>query len=418
MSREMIAKRLKSAMGLHTPTVGMVTISSAIGRRMHALNIASEEEYYSLICADENELKELIEAVIIPETWFFRDKQPYAYLLYYVKKNYSHNKGDPVRILSAPCSTGEEPYSIAMMLMDNNYVSNDYQIDAIDIGEKLIEHARQGIYRKHSFRTEDLSFVDRYFTRNNTTFVIDTHVRDAVNFQYANILDESFKPGAGIYDIILCRNLLIYFDAATQQQVFETLDRLLKPDGILILGHAETCYNSNDLFAPAAGSSSYAHIKTASIKKSGQPTTEHVSTQKNRPLLPDRSAPVKARPFTDVTAITRKQPEDAVCDEQDLDLAYKLANKGKLKEALNLCKHHIDSERFSARAHYLIGLIHDTQGSTEEAHKYLRKAIYLDPENIEALIHLSLMAEQHGDINEADRLRNRAQRVQQRCATQ
>ena len=122
MSRKLIAERLKKSMGLHAPTVGMVTVSSAIDRRMRACNISDDAQYLSLIIATPSEINELIEEVIIPETWFFRENQPYEYVLDYFQEQPASKK---INILSIPCSTGEEPYSIAMLLIDNNIHETD-----------------------------------------------------------------------------------------------------------------------------------------------------------------------------------------------------------------------------------------------------------------------------------------------------
>jgi len=409
MSRERIALRLKKAMGLHSPTVGMVTITNAIDRRMRACNIDSYDKYLSQISSNSDEMKELIEAVIIPETWFFRENQPYEYLLKHCHEIKRRNSSGPVRILSAPCSTGEEPYSIAMTLIDNGFNPDEYLIDAIDIGENHIERAHEGLYRQHSFRSNDLSFVERHFIKEDVYYRISQRVKDAVSFQCANILDEKFNRGYGIYDIIFCRNLLIYFDKETQQQVFATLDRLLKNDGILILGHAETVQYSDNLFTPVMDAKAYIHIKS-----SNQQVTARTRSVKDKKTI---HKPATPRAFADVKPKSKPpaQGKPTTADDE-LESAFILANEGALDKALDICVRFIANEPLSSRAHYLAGIIYDSKGDAVDASKYLRKAIYLDPNHHEALIHLSLMAEQSGDSEEATRLRDRAQRVQERSA--
>jgi len=407
MSRERIAERLKAAMGLHSPTVGMVTITNAIDRRMRACNIDSYEKYLSRIVNSSDEMKELIEAVIIPETWFFREQQPYEYLLKHchdIKRNASRG---PIRILSAPCSTGEEPYSIAMTLIDNGFKPDEFIIDAVDIGEKHIERAHEGRYRQHAFRSNDLSFVERHFTKEDVCYLISQRVKDAVSFQCANILDEEFNCGFAIYDIIFCRNLLIYFDKETQKQVFSTLNRLLKNDGILILGHAETVQHSEGLFTPVMDAKAYIHIKSDNpvAAKPAKPVNETRSIRK--PKVP--------RAFADIKPQSPRDTQTQLsASNTKLEDAFVLANEGELDKALDICVQYLSSEPLSPRAHYLAGIIYDSKGDADDAGKYLRKTIYLDPNHHEALIHLSLMAEQSGNSEEATRLRDRAQRVQKR----
>lgn len=386
-------------MGLHTPTVGMITISSAIDRRMRALQLDDCAQYLVNLDNDPGEMQNLIEAVIIPETWFFRDAIAYKKLLEYLRTRQSVVYKSQLRILSIPCSTGEEPYSIAMLLADNGFEDGTYRIDAVDISEKLIQKAKLGMYGKHSFRAEDLSFVDRHFTRCEDKFMLSDAVKARVNFHHANLLDADFLPGYDIYDVIFCRNLLIYFDGPTQARVFSVLARLLKNDGILILGHAETSQRSAGLFETASNLGPYINRKASKT-----------------PAIPrasDKAGPVSNK----YAAVTDKQvpaerPEAGL--DSSLEKAFALANEGCVEEAIELGLACVQHDRFSSRAHYLLGLLYDISADTGKADDYLKKALYLDPNNIEALIHLSLMAEQRGDSDESERLRNRAERVQNR----
>lgn len=407
MPKRIIAQRLKDAMGLHTPTVGMVTVSSAIDKRMRSLEIDRCEEYLDRLNEDASEMQNLIEAVIIPETWFFRDIIAYEKLLKYLKKNKlteTYNDKSPLRILSIPCSSGEEPYTIAMLLADNGFCDNEYKIDAVDISENLIRHAQQGIYGKNSFRTEDLSFIKRHFTPLDEKFLISERMKSLVNFKNSNLMSSSFLPGHEIYDVIFCRNLLIYFDAPTQAQVFMVLARLLKDDGILILGHAESSQRSAGVFEAAHELGAYINRKTT-----------------KKPPLPGAR-----KNITNTDVIKNQSPETLQVEPaqagpaqnaeiNELEDAFVQANNGNIEEAMNLANNYIKRDRFSSRAHYLLGLLYDTAGNTDLADEYLKKSLYLDPNNIETLIHLSLMAEQRGDTEDSERLRNRAARVQSRA---
>jgi len=414
MSLELIAEKLKASIGLHTPTVGMVTVSSAIDRRMRERKITSYKEYLMCISTERDEMKQLVETVIIPETWFFREEEPYHYMLEYFKEQPAT---ETLSVLSMPCSTGEEPYSVAMTLLDNCIHPSRFEIDAIDVAETNIEKALYGEYRKNSFRSSELGFMDRYFTRKNNNYVISDTLKGEVNFHCGNVLNNPSGSPLKQYDIIFCRNLLIYFDAETQKEVFSTISRMLKPEGILILGHAETAQCSDGEFVPAADSKSFAYVKSTNLKKAKQQKSDrHSEYSKDQ-----RSAkrPIKAivKPF----ANNRTSEPSTSANKDDhskvnLGFAFELANEGKLDEAMSICTGYLETEHESSRAYYLLGIIHDAKGNTSKADEALKKAIYLDPDNLEALIHLSLMAEQDGQHEEAMRLRNRAQRVQERRA--
>jgi len=413
MSRELIAEQLKIAMGLHSPTVGMVTVSSAIDKRMRICEIDSDNEYLMRIRTNPDEMKALTEAVIIPETWFFREHEPYKYVLKYF---HEQNPAQRLNILSIPCSTGEEPYSIAMMLMDNNIQDTRYHIDAVDIADKNINKARIGIYGKNSFRSEDLRFMHRHFKKEKgkELFAISDKVKQKVDFHCENVLSDSFSLALKRYDIIFCRNLLIYFDRETQHKMLSTLEKMLAPKGILILGHAETVQYSDDSLVPAVDSKSYVYVKKSNLEKALKP--QHKNPRGSLTDNRKHTRPIKlvARPFSNVKRENESAKKDiSITANEQLGIAFELANEGRLDEALEICTRYIENND-SSRAFYLSGVIYDTKGDSNKAYKMLHKAIYLDPENLEALIHLSLIAEQRGDHDEAMRLKNRAQRVQER----
>ena len=413
MSRKLIAERLKKSMGLHAPTVGMVTVSSAIDRRMRACNISDDAQYLSLIIATPSEINELIEEVIIPETWFFRENQPYEYVLDYFQEQPASKK---INILSIPCSTGEEPYSIAMLLIDNNIHESRYSIDAVDIAVKNIEKAKIAQYRKNSFRSDDLSFVNKHFKRDDDIFSLMDDVKEKVHFHCENVLNDSFSLEKKSYDIVFCRNLLIYFDEDTQNAMFSRLDKLLQPEGILVLGHAENVQHANERFVSAVDSKFYIYVKSSNLDKSL--SEKHKKRTSGLLVKNSRQNHTKVipRPFANARKTDNKDITITVDDSPSgqLDIAFQHANEGNLDDAMSACNSYISENHNSSRAYYLSGVIHDTQGSTDKAMESLSKAIYLDPNNLEALIHLSLLAEQLGNHDDAIKYKNRAQRVKER----
>lgn len=413
MSRELIAERLKNAMGLHVPSVGMVTVSSAIDRRMRACSISDDAQYLSLIITTPSEIDELIEEVVIPETWFFRESQPYEYVLTYFQEQPPSKK---VNILSIPCSTGEEPYSIAMMLMDNGIHESRYSIDAVDIAVKNIEKANIAQYRKNSFRSDNLNFIDRHFKKNGELFSLSENVKEKVNFHCENVLNDSFSLESKSYDIVFCRNLLIYFDEETQETMFSRLDKLLQPKGILVLGHAENVPHTNERFVSAVDSKFYIYVKSSNLdkslperhKKRASDLLVKNSRQNHRKVTPRPFASARKTDNKDNVVVVESSPNG------QLDIAFQLANEGNLDDAMSECNSYLSINSNSSRAHYLSGVIYDTQGLTDKAEESLSKAIYLDPNNLEALIHLSLLAEQLGNHDDAMKYKNRAQRVKER----
>ena len=143
-------------------------------------------------------------------------------------------------MLSLPCSSGEEPYSIAMALLDAGVPASRFQIDALDISERVVQFARRGLYGRNSFRGDALDYRDRYFTETGDGHQLSAQVMERVRFQSGNLFDAGLLAHAPAYDFVFCRNLLIYFDQATQERAVQVLRRHTREDGVLFVGPAET----------------------------------------------------------------------------------------------------------------------------------------------------------------------------------
>src|SRR6185295_15015300 len=151
-----------------------------------------------------------------------------------------HPREGPLRLLSLPCSTGEEPYSMVMSLFDAGIPADAFRVDAVDISTRVIAQAGRGVYGKNSFRGKELAFRDRHFEPMVHGYRLNEAVRTPVHFQQGNLFAADFLPGAEIYDVVFCRNVLIYFDRSTQDRALRVLNRLLRDKGVLFVAPAET----------------------------------------------------------------------------------------------------------------------------------------------------------------------------------
>src|SRR5580704_10567319 len=231
---------LQQTIGLDPSTIGTSTVERAIRSRMRARNLGRQDDYLKLLQLSPAEWDLLVEAVIVAETWFFRDREAFQALTHMVVDEWLPAYPNRVlRILSVPCSTGEEPYSIAMALMEAGVPETRFQIDAADISASALTAACQGIYGNNSFRGTDVSFRARYFQRIQRGFALNPAVKKHVRFQRGNLLAEHYLSGPDTYDFIFCRNLLIYLDGTSQQKVLVKVRRLLAPAGLLFVGPAE-----------------------------------------------------------------------------------------------------------------------------------------------------------------------------------
>lgn len=394
---------LREKIGLDPASVGSDTVERAVHSRMRFCGLSRREDYGERVQTSNDELQELIEAVIVPETWFFRDREAFDALGRFVIEDWliSHPVVN-LQVLSVPCSTGEEPYSIVMALLEAGFYCSQLKVEALDISIRALAKAQKGIYGANSFRGQDLAYRDRHFEKTPKGLAISPEIRDAVKFQHGNLLSACFCFNSQLYDVIFCRNLLIYFDRSTQERVLESLGRMLAPDGLLFVGPAEAFLATTHGFKSAHRSLSFAFRKRSGlppppefkpryIKKSVQPRATSAGSPPRRPVAPSLPEPIPAVP-----------------SELSLDCARRLADAGKLEDALAACEAHMKRRGGTADGYYLLGVIHDAKGDPKHAEACYRKVLYLEPGHGEALTHLALLSESQGDRQGARRLRERA----------
>lgn len=216
------------------------TMRLKLASRLKALQLTSYRTYYHYLQQHPEEWSYIIEALTINETYFYRENKQ---LTIYQQKLLPTllQTNNTVHIWSAACSTGEEPYSLAMLARDAGIAPSAVQITATDINARVIAHAQQARYLKQSlaFRRIPSAWLDRYFDEHATHYLVKPDIRQQVTFTTRNLQALASLRSAQ-YDIIFCRNVLIYFDATTIEQIAKQFYRLLKPGGYLCLGHAET----------------------------------------------------------------------------------------------------------------------------------------------------------------------------------
>src|SRR5436190_6121959 len=235
-----IERTLRECVGLDPASIGSTLIQRSIRLRMKFRGLQRAEHYSRLLSSSRTEWSELVESVVVGETWFFRDLEPFNALVRLVQEewlpSHTHNR---LRLLSLPCSSGEEPYSIAMALLDAGISPGRLEIDAVDISARALSRARKGTYGKNSFRGSNLEFRNKHFQPTTEGFVLNPSITKLVRFSEGNVLANDFQPPNSLYDFIFCRNLLIYFDVETQQKALAKIAELLAFDGFLFVGAAE-----------------------------------------------------------------------------------------------------------------------------------------------------------------------------------
>ena len=390
---------LRDTMGLATDSIGRGAVVRAARRSMEAAHLIEMDVYLERLRADQVLRQQLIEELVVPETWFFRDQQPFVLLAKLALER--RQAGRVLRLLSLPCSTGEEPYSIAMALLEAGLSADEFRIDGVDISEAALAAARRASYGNNSFRGENADRREHWFQAKDGRWELVETVRAAVKFHQANLFE--FAP-AGRYDFVFCRNLLIYFDAETQSLAVKKLLEALTPPGVLFTGHAEAAVMLREGLASWPMPRSFAFTRTAVPAKK---TFHSVATMKPRPVVPGKPTIVEPRPFAGVVP---EAAAEITRDTGSLAEARELADRGKLDEAARLGHAHIEAKGPTAEAYYLIAITLDARGEVEEAVRAYRKVLYLDPKHTEAITHLALLLEKRGEAKEAERLWQRVRR--------
>lgn len=397
MSMTTIKTLLSQKIGIDFATVSSHQIERTVNYRLTASGVADLKAYLHLLQTSPQEFTELVEKIVVPETYFFRDSKSFTFLIDFVRTQWLSKPKSKFRLLSIPCSTGEEPYSMAIALIEAGLTTDQFQIDAIDISELALTKARQGIYGKNSFRGTDSIDSSKYFRQTKFGTEVSASVRNTIKFSQNNILTKS-TFNSNNYDIIFCRNLLIYLHPAACESVFNTLDRLLTPQGLLFVASAESAKVPKDRFTAIRQSFTLAYQKNKeqqseqnrSIFDRQLLTINYPPVEHHRSMFPVKD-PIDQRIENQVTNIDRNS------QDLNLSIARQLADEGQLDPAINYCQKYLTKDRTNIEVYILLATLYQGKNENNLAEKNFEKALYLDPNSHDALIHLALLKEHKGD---------------------
>jgi len=425
-----IAKLLSKTIGLDPDTIGSNRIARAAENRRVGCKLPDMKSYWALLQTSPSELQELIELLIVPETWFFRDGKPFDYLKTYVTSEWLRSPNRPtLQLLSVPSSTGEEPYSMAIALLEAGLHPKQFAIDAIDISHRSLAKAKRGVYTKNSFRGDAWTGRERYFQQTAEGYELCQPVRGLVNFQQGNVMT-SLTLIQKKYDIIFCRNLLIYLQSEVCSQVLAAIDRLLIPGGLLFVGASDTGKIVADKYASVRVPFTFAYRKSKPSLPQQAPLNitqlRQVPSQLITPqTIAKQSLGVKNYSAPDTEQIKESDPSASSKDlspqptsSLDLQTVKKLADDGRSAEAIALCNSYLVDRPTSAAAYTLLGELYQAHQQNAQAERCFQRAIYLEPTSYEALVHLALLKENQGDTVGAKIIQQRIQRLQHRLRTE
>ena len=448
---------LSQETGIDASSLGINALERAVQDRVRLTQSAAPvtgvsedavDGYWRLLNDSPEERLALIEALVVPETWFFRDREAFVALARLVNEKLARDPARVARVLSVPCSSGEEPYSVAMALFDAGIGPERFTIDAFDISARAISLAQKAVYGRNSFRGGEFEFRDRHFSPVDGGWVLNERIQQAVRFTQANLFDPSHNTGTR-YDFIFCRNVLIYFHRDAQDRAIHLLDARLADGGTIFVGPAETGLMMRHTLSSARIPLAFAFQRTpveeprapaftlpgmAAAAPQAAPWAFGATHGAAAPSFAARPQPAVPAPRTATTAtlanastqppahVTRHvhghgparahaKPGASAVPDESLAEAGRLADAGEFDKAEHVAQAFVNVHGTDAEAFYLLGLIADARGRTADASDYYRKTLYLEPAHYEALTHLAALLDMSGDSAGAQQLMRRAQRA-------
>ncbi len=421
------------------------SLRHALWERLQNRKYDSYQEYFHFLKYHPEgltEIREIIDLITIGETYFFRNRPQFDALMKRVlpeiieRKMYSVDKS--IRVWSAGCSKGDEPYSIAIAIMEvlPSYENWDISILGTDVNRNALVCAKNAVYNKKDIGHLPQGYLDKYFEKRGSKYILNQNVKKLVRFEDYNLARAPFNmEQMKNLDILFCRNVTIYFNLQTTKRVIENFYNCLKQDGYLFLGHSETLWQITNKFETVEFPQTFIYRKAindveeeamrpfvgvpkiklddfAPVEKTfseeyiffeeAEPAEEKIETfeiteETEIPPEPEKQESV----YREASKLfTEKKYEQAlslfdqiIAQDKNHIRAYFakaniLANQAKYEEAINTLTKIIEVDNLYVEAYYLLGVLLYKEGNYEEAERQFRRAIYVDPSIVLAYFNL------------------------------
>lgn len=412
MINKVLLDELKQLMvqriGLLIPDDASDRFADTLRERTAYLGYSSLDDYRTFLVGGDaaEEWAELARFFTTGETFFFRDQGLHALLKDKILPElFERRKAErALRIWCAACSSGEEAYSIAILLDELVADQSQWNISILgtDINRDFIEKARQGIYTEWSFRGMSDERRQRYFHQRKNTWVLNEVIRNRVTFRPGNLAADEFPDRvAGLYemDLILCRNTFIYMAPHVVSRIADKFAETLSEGGMLITGHGELYAHHLGKLRARVFPESIIYQKVAA--SSFLPAMA-LPAEITRPV-PERSLPMRK---TNVAVPPRAAAEAGEkTTVSEMQQAWLYANQGQRERAARSCGEMVAKDPLAAEPHYLLALLAQERGDFTEAGNLLKKVIYLDPSFIAAYLDLGDLYARDGDDVRAGKMR-------------
>ncbi len=348
-----------------------------------------------------------IESLVVPESWLFREPKVFQHINILLCQRL--NNQSEVKILSAPCANGEEACSIALSLLESGRSQTQFRIIATDISRHAIKQAQSGTFSENAFRSIDETRKNKWFTPTGRGWQVAPEIQETIEFLDQNLLhshteNELIQKAQGRFDLICCRNLLVYFTKPKRNKLIRTLARLLKPNGELVVGAAEA------VILPAHDWEPTGPLTFRMRKKAGEaPPVQQKARQESSRKTPTRD-PEEISEFkhANPTVLSDRITVIPAASSEIIRDVEALANAGAIDDAIQLCQQSLHVNGTQTDLLYILAILHQTTGDFETSEKLLKKAVYLEPRHEGALLSLALIAKRRGDTATERRYRQSA----------
>lgn len=443
---------IRERCGLCFEDIRTASLLEGIGARMAKLEIPEESVYFKLLVSDDAEFHQLVNLLTINETYFFREPVHLQMLVKRLIPEFIGRKkpGEKVRIVSAGCSSGEEPYSVAMALMEKygDGIQNFISLTGFDIDSKVIAGAQKGLFTSHSFRSFSARLQAKYFEREGNAYRISDTVKQKVEFIQHNLLSADYPPVLQGVDVIFYRNVSIYFEPEIRETIFRKLAGLLNEGGYLFVSATETLSHNIGVLSLVEIDDIFLYRKKVELsvedRRKGTCSPPHPIPEEKAlrppkaafravekraavaPVMKRADAPVINRPverrkdssalYEEALSLAKsKHYEDALArigaiEERDAAFtnalvlkAGILVNMKKLDEAEGACRQSIGIDQWCLEGYLLLGLIAKIKNDENEALKRFKEALYIQSSCWTAHFHLGDIYRSRGELERACR---------------
>lgn len=394
-----LAQLVEQVSGNVVPESFFPFLAEVAQERRVARGFANLSDYVKALASGRlsEEWRQLLAAITIKESSFFRTPQHFEALKdqiipLLVKTRHASRT---LRLWSAGCARGEEPATLAMVLAEHPLLSGwSWSILATDVDEEALEAARRGFYSEKAVAAVPAELKERYFTPQAGGWLLSPRLLQRITYRYLNLIAEPFPSFPQPFDIIMLRNVLIYFRLASQKRVLANIATALAPDGFLFLGPAETVWQVSDRFEPVDLGACFVYRRQLSERSTPLRPGPAPPRNAQKPAVPERKTP-PPQPKQEAPPAAPKPETEPLAE------AVTFLSQGRLGEAQEALRQLLAANPADAQAHALEGYIHEVAGRPAEAIAAFRACLYLEPDLFQARLLLAHALRRAGETTRA-----------------